>query len=401
MIARLIVRSTAELVRKRLSQFPAVVLVGPRQVGKTTLARRLASEQPAVYLDLERPSDRSKLADAELFFERQTPGLTVLDEVQQVPDLFRVLRGVIDERRAAGKSSGQFLLLGSASMDLLRQSGESLAGRIAYVEMRPLDVLELEPTEQRELWVRGGFPGSVLAADDEQSFAWRENFIRTYLERDIPLLGPRVPSETLRRFWTMLAHTHGGLLNMADLARGLAVDGKVVSRYVDLLVDLLLVRRLEPFHANISKRLVKSPKIYVRDTGILHALLGLGSRDDVLGHPVVGRSWEGFVIENLIAAAPEQARASFYRTAAGSEIDLLLEMPRDELWAIEIKHGLEPKLERGFHHARADLKPTRAFVVYSGTERYPKSQEVEAISVREMAQVLRAASDPSGQRKAD
>ncbi len=228
---------------------------------------------------------------------------------------------------------------------------------------------------------RGGFPDSFLAGGDAASTIWREHFIRTYLERDIPQLGPRVPAETLRRFWTMLAHVQGSTLNAAQLARGLGVDGKTVARYLDLLVDLLVVRRLPPLHANVGKRLVKSPKVYVRDSGIVHALLGLDDRDAVLGHPVAGGSWEGFVIENLLGAAPERVRAGFYRTAAGAEIDLVLDMPGGRLWAVEIKRGLAPKLDKGFHHAREDLKPERSFIVYSGEDRYPKAEGVEAIGL--------------------
>lgn len=388
MIARIIPRLAGNLVRERLDQFPAVAILGPRQVGKTTLARRIVADRETVYLDLERPSDREKLATAELYLAGQVGKLVVLDEVHRVPELFQVLRGVIDDRRAAGHPSGQFLLLGSASIELLQQTGESLAGRIAYVELSPLNVLEAAPAEQERLWVRGGFPDSFLAPDDRASLAWRENFARTYLERDIPQLGPRVPAETLRRFWTMLSHLQGSMLNSAELARALAVDGKTIARYLDLLVDLLLVRRLEPYHANVGKRLVKSPKVYVRDSGVVHALLGLGTRESIFGHPVAGGSWEGFVIENLIAAAPQQARASFYRTAAGAEIDLLLEMPGGDLWAIEIKHSMTPKLEKGFHHARQDLQPARAFIVYASDERYPKGDGVEAIGLREMAEVL-------------
>jgi predicted AAA+ superfamily ATPase len=279
-------------------------------------------------------------------------------------------------------------LLGSASGELLRQSGESLAGRIAYVELGPLDVLEIDAAQHEQLWVRGGFPDSFLAASDRASAIWRENFVRTYLERDIPQLGPRIPAETLRRFWTMLAHAQGGMLNAAQLARGLAVDGKTVVRYLDLLVDLLLVRRLPPLHANVGKRLVKSPKTYVRDSGIVHALLGIDDREVLLGHPVVGDSWEGFAIENLLRVAPERAVASFYRTAAGAEIDLVLDLPGAGLWAIEVKRGLAARLEKGFHHARADLQPNRSFVVYSGHERYPRAEGVEAIPLADLCAEL-------------
>ena len=387
-IARMIPRHKLQLVRARLDQFPAVALLGPRQVGKTTLAEHIAEERPSVYLDLEYPADREKLTDVALYLSGHEDKLVILDEVQRMPELFQTLRSLIDKGRRRNIRAGRFLLLGSASVDLLKQSGESLAGRIAYVELEQFSVLEVNDDGREKLWIRGGFPDSFLAESDRASVVWRENFIRTYLERDIPQLGPRVPAETLRRFWTMLAHVQGGTLNATQLARGLGIDGKTVARYLDLLVDLLLVRRLPPFHANVGKRLVKSPKIYVRDSGIVHTLLGLDDRDAVLGHPVAGGSWEGFVLENLLGAAPERTKAYFYRTTAGAEIDLALEMPDGKLWAVEIKRGLAPKLDKGFHHAREDINPERSFVVYSGDDRYPKSEGVEVIGLGELASLL-------------
>ena len=384
-------------LEERLRLFPAVALLGPRQVGKTTLARASAdagggyprgSRKTGLYLDLESPADQERLTDAQGYLRLERDRLVVLDEIHRAPRLFQVLRGIIDERIRGGEPAGQFLLLGSASMDLLRQSGESLAGRIAYLELAPLDVRELSEREQTLLWVRGGFPRAFLAPSDADSAIWRENFIRTYLERDIPALGPRVPAQTLRRFWTMLAHTQGGLWNAAALARSLAVDGKTVARYVDLLVDLLLVRRLPPFHANVRKRLVKSPKVYVRDSGIIHTLLRLDDAESVLGHPVAGASWEGFVVETLIRAAPDRTRASFYRTATGVEIDLVLELPGNRIWAVEIKRGLAPAVGRGFRAALDDVKPDRAFLVHAENDRYPKGAGVEAIGVRALAEEL-------------
>jgi len=388
-ITRMITRQIHEIVRARLDQFPAVALLGPRQVGKTTLAAEIAEHRPSIYLDLENSADRQKMADPTLYLSSHADKLVILDEVQRMPELFQVLRGLIDQGRRSNLRTGRFLLLGSASIDLLRQSGESLAGRIAYIELAPFNVLEVDSAARDQLWVRGGFPDSFLAASDEASAIWRENFIRTYLERDIPQLGPRIPAETLRRFWSMLAHSQSGMLNAAQVARGLGVDGKTVARYLDLMVDLLLVRRLQPLHANVGKRLVKSPKVYVRDSGIVHTLLSLDSREAVLGHPVVGGSWEGFVVENLLNVAPARTDAWFYRTAAGAEIDLVLQLPGKGLWAIEIKRGLAPGLARGFHHAREDLKPERAFVVYAGEERYPLSPGIEAIGLTELAALLK------------
>ena len=390
-------RALSTRLKERLRQFPAVALLGPRQVGKTTLARALAetgvesasgSIETGLHLDLENPVDQEKLADARGYLGTKRGRLVILDEIHRAPHLFATLRGIIDERIHGGEPSGQFLLLGSASIDLLRQSGESLAGRIAYLELGPLDIRELAADDQMRLWARGGFPRSFLAPTDADSAVWREQFIRTYLERDIPALGPRIPAQTLRRFWTMLAHSQGGLWNAASLARSLAVDGKTVARYVDLLADLLLVRRLPPLHASVRKRLVKAPKVYVRDSGIVHALLRLDDLDSVLGHPIAGASWEGFVIETLLRAAPERTEASFYRTASGVEIDLLLELPGDRVWAVEIKRGLAPAVSRGFRVAIEDVQPHRAFIVHGGEDRYPKGDGVDAVGLRELADEL-------------
>jgi uncharacterized protein len=381
-------RLTSEITQL-LAAFPAVGLLGPRQVGKTTLARQIAVTRPnSLYLDLENPQDRAKLADPRGYFDQHKRQLVVLDEVQRAPDLFEVMRGVIDERIAEGEPAGQFLLLGSASIDLLKQSSETLAGRLIYRELGPLDVQELGQSSTDQLWVRGGFPRSVLAENDGLSLTWREAFIRTYLERDIPQLGSRIPAETLRRFWTMLAHNQGQLLNAANLARALAIDGKTVARYLDLLVDLLLVRRLQPFHTNVGKRLVRSPKVYVRDSGLVHALLNLETHEDILGHPVSGATWEGLVVETLLSLAPPRASASFYRTTAGAEIDLVLDLGAGERWAIEIKRTTVPKTTSSLTLALQDVKPTRAFVVYTGRERFPMSKSLEAINLYDLATEL-------------
>ncbi|MFM1812586.1 MAG: hypothetical protein RLZZ336_1524 [Cyanobacteriota bacterium] len=379
----------AELER-RLALFPAVALLGPRQVGKTTLALQLAASRSSVYLDLEAPGDQARLSDPTLYLASQADKLVVLDEVQRLPELFRSLRGLIDAGRRRGQSAGRFLLLGSASVALIRQTSESLAGRISYLELGGLSLLEVDPQQRDDLWIRGGFPDSLLAVDRAASSFWREAFLRTYLERDIPQLGPRIPAETLRRFWTMLAHSQGSLLNAAALGRSLGVSGKTVNSYLDLLVDLLLVRRLQPLHANVGKRLVKAPKVYVRDSGLVHTLLGLDDWEAVLGHPVAAASWEGFVLENLLLCAPERSQAWFYRTAAGAEMDLVLDLPGGERWAIEIKRSSAPKLSKGFHQARADLHPHRCFVVYSGDERFPILEGVEAIGASDLAASLRA-----------
>jgi predicted AAA+ superfamily ATPase len=385
----MIARRAASEVTSLLEQMPAVALIGPRQVGKTTLALAVAEGRASTYVDLESEAGRARLAEPELYFADHADELVILDEIHRVPGLFETLRGVIDQGRRDGRGVGRFLLLGSAAIELLAQSGETLAGRIAFVELAPFDITELGEERLDRLWVRGGFPESLLAADDAFSMRWRQDFIRTYLERDIPQLGPRIPAETLRRLWTMLAHRQGGQLNAALLARSLGVSGKTIAHYLDLMVDLLMVRRLPPRLANVGKRLARSPKVYVRDGGLAHALLGLADKEALLGHPVAGPSWEGLAIENLTAVAGRQAEASFYRTSGGAEIDLVLGWPDETEWAVKIKRSLAPKLERGFHSALEDLQPERSFVVYPGHERYRVGTSTEAIGLGELCEELR------------
>ena len=375
-------------LREDLASTPAVALLGPRQAGKTTVAHELAQQSDNVYLDLESELDRAKLASPELYLAERLDRLVVLDEVHRVPGLFPVLRGLIDRARRSGRRSGLYLLLGSASLDLLQQAGESLAGRIAYRELTPFNVQELPEAEHTRLWVRGGFPESYLARTPAASLRWRQDFIRTDVERDIPLFGGRVGSEALRRLWGMLAHQQGALVNASVLARSLALDMRTVNRYLDLLVEMFLVRRLEPWHANLGKRLTKSPKLYVRDSGLLHALLGLPDEEALLGHPAVGASWESFVLENLITAAGTSASAHFYRTSGGAEVDLLLNWPSGECWAIEVKRSLAPKVERGFHSACEDLQPTRKLVIYPGDEPFPLGHGVQAMPLATLCHEL-------------
>ena len=368
-----------------LAEFPAVVLLGPRQAGKTTLAlAQQAQRAGALYLDLELPSAQRQMDDAEAFLLAQRNRLVILDEVQRLPGLFAVLRGVIDQRRRTGEAAGQFLLLGSATGVLLQQASESLAGRVAQLELTPFQGREVfpfadAPADLASLWVRGGFPLAWLAQDDAASLRWREAFIATYLERDIPALGPRIPAATLRRLWTMLAHNQGGLLNQSQLAAALAVSGQTVARYIDLLCDLMLVRRLPAWHGNVGKRLVRAPRVYVRDSGITHALLGLACLEAVLAHPVAGQSWEGFVIEQLLAAAP-QAEASFYRTSHGAEADLVLSFRNGETWAVEIKRSSAPTVSRGFHQAVADVGATRKWLIAPVASPYPARDGIEVMN---------------------
>lgn len=371
---------------KLLTQFPAVVLLGPRQAGKTTLAFAEAERHgDALYLDLELPSAQRQMDDPEAFLLAHQGRLVILDEVQRLPELFAVLRGVIDIRRRAGEATGQFLLLGSASGVLLKQASESLAGRVAQLELTPFQAREVlsastSASDLNRLWVRGGFPLSWLAIDDAASLRWRDAFIATYLERDIPALGPRIPATTLRRLWTMLAHAQGGLLNLSQLAASLAISGQTVARYIDLLCDLMLVRRLPAWHGNVGKRLVRAPKMYVRDGGIVHALLGLARLDDVLAHPVAGSSWEGFVIEQLLAAAPN-AEASFYRTSHGAEADLVLGFRNGENWVIEIKRSSAPVVSKGFHLAATDVEAARKIVVAPVAAPYPMRDGIEVMDL--------------------
>ena len=386
----MITRNHLERLTQALDAQAGVVLLGPRQVGKTTLAQDIAEAREAVYLDMERSADRQILGEPDLYLDDQMGKLVVIDEVQLMPGLFGALRGQIDRRRRAGYRTGQFLLLGSASNTLLQQSAESLAGRVSYHELTPFTLDEVGQGALPALWLRGGIPESFLAASDRASLTWREDFIRTYLERDIPSFGLRIPSETLRRFWTMLAHDQGGLLNAAKLAAGLGVSGQSVARYLDLLVDLMLVRRLPPWHANVGKRLVKSPKVYIRDAGLTHALLGLETREALLGHPVVGGSWEGFCIENLIAAAPRGTEASFYRSSAGAEIDLILKLPDHRLWAIEVKRTTAPKVTRGFHIAADDLGVAERLLVYAEDREVPGQGGVRAMPLANAMDRLRA-----------
>ena len=392
-IARMITRNTEADLNRLLAQFPAVAILGPRQVGKTTLALQLAAGRvpEPIYLDLEDPEHQARLADPAQYFKAFEGRLIILDEVQRLPDIFTVLRGVIDRRKRSGEKAGQFLILGSASLDLLRQSAESLTGRIVYQELPPITVLELvSPAEADTLWVRGGFPDSLLAANDADSFRWRQSFIRNYLEREIPQFGPRIPAVVLRRLWTMLAHQQGGQINLAQLGAGLDLSIHTVKRYVELLEDLLLVRTLRPWSGNVGKRLVKTPKVYIRDAGLTHCLLGLSGLHDVLGHPVVGGSWEGFVLENLHALLPEDAATWFYRTSAGAEVDLVIERGTQLRIAVEIKRSLSPALSKGFHIGCDDMAATHRLLIYPGTERYPLGHGVDVWPLNEaMREVAR------------
>lgn len=377
-------------LNEAIQHSPAVALLGARQVGKTTLARQISKHRACLYLDLESPDDRIKLDHPTTYLSAHNHQLVILDEIQRAPELFSVLRGLIDQNRATGHTAGHFLCLGSASMAILKQTAESLAGRISYIEMSGLHSLEIpqHASNRQTLWFRGGFPESYLSKTDAQSSFWLENLIRTYLERDIPQMGFHIPATRLRRMWTMLAHLQGETVNASKLASNLEVNNKTIGHYIDVLVDLFLVRRLEPWYNNTKKRLVKSPRFYIRDTGILHQLLGIAHHEALLSHPVLGKSWEGFVIENILSILPHAVQAYFYRTASGCEIDLLLQCTSTQRIAIEIKYGLTPKLRQGFHQACRDVNATHKYVVYSGDDTFSLGHDTTCIGLHQLMQRL-------------
>ncbi len=387
----MIKRSITEKLLTNIAQNPAVVLLGPRQVGKTTLAKSIGKNQKSIYLDLEAPEDLLKLSDPSSFLAKHSDKLIMLDEIQRMPDLFKILRGIIDSNREKGKRSNQFLLLGSASMDLLRQSSESLAGRVSYINMNGFNILEVGENKKniQKIWLRGGFPDSYLAKNDDFSMDWLENLIRTYLERDVPQMGFRIPANRLRRLWTMLAHLQGEQINYSKLGGNLEVDGKTIRHYIDILVDLLLVRKLEPWHANVKKRLIKSPRYYIRDSGILHRLLSIDSDDQLLSNPVFGKSWEGFVIENIHSLLPHRATTYFYRTGAGAEIDLVIKFSSKETWAVEIKHGVAPKISKHFNQICEQVKATKKYIIYGGDDEFPLQNGNICISIKNFLKKLK------------
>jgi len=384
-----------------LKNVPVVALLGPRQVGKTTLALQIAEQalgKKSSYLDLELDTDLSKLDDIESYLRRFENQLLIIDEVQRKPDLFRVLRGLVDIRKRAGEKAGQFLLLGSASRDLLQQSSETLAGRIRYLELSPFSVLEVFKTDTlgfnpEKLWFRGGFPNSYLATTNDESWEWRNDFISTYVERDIPLMGPQIPANRMKKFWAMLAHYHGQQIVLSELGKSLEVSHPTIKSYLDILTDFYMVRQIQPWAGNSKKRLVKSPKIYLRDSGILHKLLNISDFESLLGHPILGASWEGFVVENIIVQLSSKWQYSYYRTASQTEIDLVLEGPNNQRWAIEVKRSVAPTVSKGFHTACDDIAAIRKFVVYAGSERYPMAGNTEAIGLTEFLTMLEETKD--------
>lgn len=390
----MITRSLTNNIASLLNEFPAVAILGPRQVGKTTMAKEIAQDisPTPLYLDLERPSDLVKLSDPELYFQTHSNQLIIVDEIQRMPKLFQLLRSIIDERRQKGQKVKQFLLLGSASKELLKHSSESLAGRIIYTQLSGFNVQEIREAgydNDNLLWLRGSFPDSFLSSSDNVSMNWRQSFIMTYLEREIPQLGYNISAEILRRALTIFAHSQGDLLNATKISAGLGISVTTIIRYIDLFEDLFLVRLLRPWSSNVKKRLVKAPKLYIRDSGLTHALLSIKSYEELLGHYVLGGSFEGFVIENILSVVNNKMSSWFYRTAAGAEVDLILESGVNNLIAIEIKRSLTPSMSKGFYNALQDLKPRKAYIVYPGNDRYYLTPQVEVVPLYYLLDLLK------------
>lgn len=371
MDSKKIIRQINTLFQEYLDLFPVTGIVGPRQVGKTTLTKEMANNQEFLYLDMERQADRAKLSqDAAYFLAQFKNQCVIIDEIQFMPELFNELRGIVDNDRRPGR----FIILGSASPDLIRGSSETLAGRIGYLELSPFNLNEVE--DLKKLWVRGGFPDSYLAPSDKASKLWRRNFIQTYIQRDLGLLGLNTDIKLMERFWHLLASTQGALLNAQQFGRAIDVDRKTITHYINFLEGAFIIRILQPWYKNLKKRLVKSPKVYIRDTGILHSLLGLDSYESILNHIIVGNSWEGFVIEQIINSYEEERQFWFYRTHQGAECDLLIEKNGEVLAAIEIKFGTSPSVSKGFHISMEDTGAKQGFIIGNGEETYKIEEKI-------------------------
>ena len=389
----MIKRSLQQELIKALQNMPVVALLGARQVGKTTLASSISPliGKKTAYLDLELDSDLAKLTDTEAYLRRFENKLLIIDEVQRQPDLFRLLRGLVDARKRAGEKTAQFLLLGSASRDLIQHSSETLAGRIRFLELSPFSILELfqenNSVDLETHWLRGGFPDSYLASSDDESWAWRSDFISSYVERDIPLMGPHISATTMRRLWSMLAHNNSQQVNYSKLGESLGFSYKTIKSYIDTLTDFYMLRQLQPWSGNTKKRLVKAPKLYLRDSGLAHRFLTIPDFENLLGHPAIGASWEAYVVENILNQLLDKWRYSFYRTSAKAEIDLVLEGPDNQVWAIEVKRSLTPTVSKGFYYACDDIKATHKFVIYPGNDAFPLSNGVEVMGLLAFVQM--------------
>lgn len=386
----MIKRYIENILVNAINNMPVVALLGPRQVGKTTLALEVSKliDKDSHYLDLELDSDIAKLSDAEAYLKRFKNKLLIIDEIQRQPDLFRLLRSLVDIRKRAGESTAQFLLLGSSSRDLIQHSSETLAGRIRFIELSPFCVNELSVQsghqyDMEQHWLRGGFPDSYLATTDDQSWSWRGDFISSYIERDIPLMGPHIQPTTMRRLWTMLAHNNAQQASYSKLGESIGVNYKTIKSYIDTLSDFYMIRQIQCWSGNTKKRLVKAPKLYLRDSGIAHRFLNITDFESLLGHPIVGASWEGFVVENILSQLTDKWQCSYYRTSAQAEIDLILEGPNNKIWAIEIKRSLAPTISKGFHYSCEDIGATHKFVIYPGQESYPMGNNIEVVGLSE------------------
>ncbi len=390
----MIKRNLEETLVKALQNMPVVVLLGARQVGKTTLALSIAAEliqKESVYLDLELDSDLAKLADAEAFLSRFENKLLIIDEVQRQPDMFRLLRSLVDRRKRAGEQACQFLLLGSASRDLIQHSSETLAGRVRYIELTPFTVSELDREGAYDLerhWLRGGFPDSYLAGSNPESWSWRSDFISSYIERDIPFMGPHINATTMRRLWSMLAHNNAQQVNYSKLGESPGVSYKTIKSYIDTLTDFYMVRQLQPWSGNTKKRLVKAPKLYLRDSGLALRFIMISDYESLLGNPVIGAGWEGYVVENILSELSDMWRSSFYRTSAQLEADLVLEGPGKQVFAVEIKRSTAPTVSKGFHYACHEVGATHKVVIYPGNENFPLPNGVEAMSLKSFLKIL-------------
>jgi predicted AAA+ superfamily ATPase len=379
---KMIDRLIFSTIREYLDIFPVVALVGPRQSGKTTLAKMISNEKDSLYLDLEQSEDLLKLSAPKLFFSEFREKLIILDEIQRTPDLFATLRGYVD----SDPDTGGFLVLGSASPDLLRQSSETLAGRIGYIETTPFNIREIDNPNKH--WLRGGFPRSYLASSDKTAFIWLRSFIQTFLQRDIPNLGIHIPSLQLEQFWEMLAHSHAQCWNASKIATNFGFSASTVKRYLSLFESCYMIRQLYPYAANVKKRLVKTPKVYLRDSGLLHSILRISSLDKLMGNPIVGASYEGWIIEQICSQlSNSDVKPYFYRTHAGAEIDLLLDSPNG-LIAIEIKRSLTPKPSKGFFSAMKDLRCEQAYVVYPGSDIYKLDKQTSVVTLRHLLALL-------------
>jgi len=357
-----------------INNFPATGIIGPRQVGKTTLAKQLIKkiDKETVYIDIENPRDKVKLSDPVLFFENNIDKCIIIDEIQLMPGLFSVLRPMIDMKREPGR----FIILGSASPLLLRQSSQSLAGRIAYIELSGFNLLELEPGSQNKLWLKGGFPDAFLSKNNDIWQQWLDNFIRTYINTDLPVLGLNINRNTIRNLWTMMSHVNAQVINYSNIARSFSISSTTLKKYIDFLENAFLIRQLQPFYPNIKKRIVKAPKVYLRDTGILHNLLNIQSTDDLEGNPLKGNSWEGYIIEQILQIAGSSYEPYFYRTHQGAECDLVLTKSSKPVYSIEIKLSAAPTLTKGNKIAFNDIGAVKNFVIIPESAEYQLSEDI-------------------------